>query len=181
MPIVFVLLGFTFLLQFLNLLNGSTSNHSFIKKCAAIKFLVGSYAERWIQVAKLSLWWWGCILSINDQELGTACIRLDFLFLGFGSLNRFQNTYLFIGLWPETDCQKGIGSGGWFLNKFLSLVFFVAQMWKLEHTYSFGCSYSNEIWSSFFHHLSLSPLPIYNDIVSWVKSASRVFKLNIFL
>lgn len=43
----------------------------------------------------------------------------------------------------------------------------------------FGCSYADEVWSSFFTHHSLSSPLDFDDIVNWVKSASRNNKLYI--
>lgn len=42
----------------------------------------------------------------------------------------------------------------------------------------FNCSYSAEVWNSFFTHQALSPPVLFNDIVRWVHHASRIQKLK---
>lgn len=41
----------------------------------------------------------------------------------------------------------------------------------------FECTYSSEVWSSFFTHRDLSPPVLFEDIVVWVSSPSRIKKL----
>lgn len=42
----------------------------------------------------------------------------------------------------------------------------------------FSCSYSTEVWSSFFTHSALIPPPIFADVISWLKSITSTRKIK---
>lgn len=42
----------------------------------------------------------------------------------------------------------------------------------------FGCNYSSEVWSSFFHHSTLAPPLSLCDIIRWVQTSSRIGRLK---